>query len=156
MRGKSIIGGAGSPGVVFEWRSVKRSKVLFILWRWRFELLRRASGSIGQSLTLIALLLEAALGASVRHFGAALTGTGVRAAGARLDVLVASSLADLSRLLVMILTGTGASAARLGPHVHFAYIRTIQLLGSLLLLSTISSRPRAYSSIDTRPACRRE
>ena len=68
-------------------------------------------------LTLIALLFETTLGATVGHFDSALASTGVSAAGARFDVLVAAF--DLAGLLVMILTGTSAAATRLGPHIHF-------------------------------------
>lgn len=95
---------------------------LVSLWIERRERERRPDQC--SSLTLIALLFEPALGAAVGHFGAALAGPGVSAASARLDALVAASTAfdSLSRrtLLVMILTGTGTSAARLGPHINFA------------------------------------
>jgi hypothetical protein len=44
----------------------------------------------------------------------------VGTAGARLHILVGSSFGSL-RLHVVILAGTGAPAARLGPHVHFTF-----------------------------------
>lgn len=68
------------------------------------------------------MLLQSTLGAAVRDLGTALTGSCVGTAGARLHVvLVGSSFIGSLRLHVVILAGTGAPAARLGPHVHFTF-----------------------------------